>query len=132
MNLLHHSAFNPWRNIDRVLGAPSNEPAWTPAFDISETETAYVLRGDIPGVPQKDIEVRVEDGVLTVRGERKRQDASVRYSRNERRYGKFVRRFRLGDTVDTERVKASYVDGVLELPLPKQEPEDTSRLIPVQ
>ena len=132
MTLLHHSPFNPWRNIDRFLGAPRTEPVWTPAFDISENDTGYVLRGDIPGVSQKDIEVRVEDGLLTVRGERKLQDASGSYGRHERRHGKFVRRFRLADTVDTDGVKASYVDGVLELTLPKQEPEDTSRLIPVQ
>ncbi len=131
MTLLHHKPFNPWWDVDRFFGTRGNEAAWTPAFDVSETETAYVLHGDIPGVSQKNIEVRIEDGLLTVRGERKQSDAPDRFRRRERRYGKFVRRFRVADTVDAGGVKASYVDGVLELTLPKREPEDNSRLIPV-
>ena len=131
MTLLHHNVFNPWRDVDRFFGPRRNEAGWAPAFDIGETETAYVLRGDIPGVSHKDIEVRIEDGFLTVRGERKQADGAGRFSRRERQQGKFERRFQLTDLVDSDGVKASYVDGVLELTLPKQEPEDNSRLIPV-
>ena len=130
MHLIRHSHFTPWRDLDRFFEA-AGEAAWTPAFDIDETEKTYVLRGDLPGVPQKDIEVRVDEGVLTVRGERKLPEKTDLFRRLERRSGKFLRRFRLAETIDTENVKASYVDGVLELTLPKQEPVDRSRLIPV-
>lgn len=131
MTLLQHNAFHPWRDVDRFFDAFAAEPRWLPAFDISETDAAYMLRGDIPGVPEKNIEVRIEDGLLTVRGERKRSEVESRFGRRERRHGKFVRRFRLADTVDSDGVKASYADGVLELTLPKKEPVDNSRLIPV-
>ncbi len=131
MTLLHHNTFNPWSDADRLFGTLRNEASWAPAFDIEETDAAYVLRGDIPGMPQKDIEVRIEDGVLSLRGERKPPEAPPRFSRRERPHGKFLRRFRLPDEVDADGVKASYVDGVLELTLPKREPVDTSRLIPV-
>lgn len=131
MTLLQHSAFNPWRDIDRVFDALAKEPRWRPAFDTGETEAAYVLRVDIPGVPPKDIEVRIEDDLLTVKGERRRSETLACCDRRERSHGKFERRFRLADTVDTDAVEASYADGVLELTLPKKEPADNSRLIPV-
>lgn len=131
MTLLQHSAFSPWRDIDRFFDALASAPRWRPAFDTGETEAAYVLRVDIPGVPPKDIEVRIEGDLLTVRGERSQSETATRFGRRERSHGKFVRRFRLADTVDTDAVEASYVNGVLELTLPKKEPVDNSRLIPV-
>ena len=93
MTLLHHNTFNPWSDADRLFGTLRNEASWAPAFDIEETDAAYVLRGDIPGMPQKDIEVRIEDGVLSLRGERKPPEAPPRFSRRERPHGKFLRRF---------------------------------------
>ena len=131
MTLLQHSAFNPWRDVDRFFDALANEPRWRPAFDTGETEAAYVLRVDIPGVAQKDIQVRIEEDLLTVQGERKTSATAGRFGRQERRHGKFVRRFRLADTVDTDGIEASYKDGVLELALPKREPVDNSRMVPV-
>ncbi len=131
MTLLNHNTYNPWRDVDRFFGTFRNEAGWVPAFDVAETDSAYVLRGDIPGVSQKDIEVRVEDGVLTVRGERNQPEAAERLIFSGRPTGKFARRFRLSEQVEANGIKASYVDGVLELTLPKQEPVDTSRLIPV-
>ena len=135
MRMLHHNPIDPWRDANRLFGAFRDDASWVPAFDIEETDAEYVLRGDIPGMAQKDIEVRIDEGVLIVRGERPMAAADEkqhRFSRRERRGGKFARRFSLPDTVDTDSVKASYVNGVVELTLPKREPEDTSRLVPVQ
>ena len=130
MRLLHHSPFH-WADPGRFFEPPREDNGWVPEFDIRETDEAFVLQGDIPGLTQKDLEVRVEDGVLSVSGERPEPPAEARFSKRERPYGKFRRSFRLGDTVDDENVKASYEGGVLELTLPKREPVDTSRLIPV-
>ncbi len=133
MTLLHHNAFNPWRDFDRLLGARQLQGNWTPAFDITETDDAYKLTGDLPGMPQRDIEVRVEDGILTVRGERKGPENGNldRHRRIERRHGKFTRAFRLPDDVNEDEVKAAYENGVLVLTLPRQEPVDTARVITV-
>ena len=131
MRLLQHNPFIPWADPVRFFGPPREANGWVPEFDIRETDDAFVLQGDIPGLTQKDLEVRVEDGVLSVSGERPQPADEVRFSRRERPHGKFRRSFRLGDTVDDENVKASYEGGVLELTLPKREPVDTSRLIPV-
>ncbi len=131
MRLLQHNPFIPWADPVRFFEPPREDNGWVPEFDIRETDDAFVLQGDIPGLTQKDLEVRVEDGVLSVSGERPQPAAEVRFSRRERPHGKFRRSFRLGDTVDDENVKASYEGGVLELTLPKREPVDTSRLIPV-
>ena len=131
MRLLQHSPFIHWADPVRFFGPTREDNGWVPEFDIRETDDAFVLQGDIPGLTQKDLEVRVEDGVLSVSGERPQPADEMRFSRRERPHGKFRRSFRLGDTVDDENVKASYEGGVLELTLPKREPVDTSRLIPV-
>ena len=131
MHMLQHTPFNPWRPAFRLLGASAGQVNWRPAFDIAETDGAVVLRGDLPGIPQEDIEVRVEDDVLTVRGERKRAEKAEDVARSERAFGRFERAFRLADSIDADGVKASFTNGVLELTLPKREPADTSRLIPI-
>lgn len=131
MHMLQHTPFNPWKPAFRLLGGPTDPASWLPAFDITETDNAVVLRGDVPGVLQEDIEVRVEDGILTVRGERKRAEKVNGFARSERLFGKFERTFRLGDSLDADGIKASYANGVLELTLPKREPAETSRLIPI-
>ena len=133
MTMRHHTAFNPWRTLDRFFDAKPSRPSWAPAFDISENDSEFVLRGDLPGVSQGDIEVRVEDNILTVRAERKPADseAEYRYSLVERPSGKFRRTFILPENVDYDSIKATFEDGVIELVLSKQELVDTSRLIPV-
>ena len=131
MHMLQHTPFSPWGPAFRFLGAAADPASWRPAFDIIETEDAFVLRGDVPGIPQEDIEVRIEDDVLTVRGERKRPDTAEGLLRGERRLGRFEREFRLGEAIDADGVKASYASGVLELTLPKRETADTSRRVPV-
>ena len=97
--------------------------AWVPPVDIYEKGHDLVLRAEIPGVDRNDIEVRIENGVLALRGERKR-DTEIGESnayRLERPYGVFSRSFSLPTTVDPSRVVASYKDGVLELVVPKLE-----------
>lgn len=131
MHMLQHTPFNPWKPAFRLMGAPTDAASWLPAFDITETDNAVVLRGDVPGVLQEDIEIRVEDGILTVRGERERAEKVNGFGRSERLFGKFKRTFRLGDSLDADGIKASYANGVLELTLPKREPAETSRLIPI-
>ena len=135
MRLLQDNSIDPWREFGRVFGGLRHDSGWVPEFDIEETDAAYVLRGDVPGMSQKDIEIRIDEGMLSVKGERQtvtNGKAQPHYARRERRGGKFARQFWLPETVDTDSVKASYVNGVVQLTLPKREPVDTSRLIPVK
>src|SRR3989344_4712453 len=95
-----------------------------PAMDIREREDGYVVRTDMPGVKKEDIQITLENGVLTIAAETKseketKEDGHV--LRQERCYGKYVRSLRMGTQVDGDRLKASYKDGVLELILPKAE-----------
>lgn len=96
---------------------------WTPTVDISETEAEYAIKAELPEVKREDVKVTVEDGVLTIQGERKqeKEEKAKKYHRVERAYGRFVRTFTLPDTVDESKVKAEYIDGILHLHLPKSE-----------
>ena len=95
---------------------------WAPAVDIYETENELVLRADLPGINEKDLDVRVENNMLTVRGERKfeQQVKEDNYLRIERTYGSFSRSFGLPNSVNTEAIKAEYKNGVLTVELPKR------------
>lgn len=96
---------------------------WTPSVDISETEGEYQIKAEIPDVKKEDVKVTLEDGVLTIQGERKheKEEKAKKYHRIERSYGSFVRTFSLPDVIDEEKVKAEFKDGVLNLYLPKSE-----------
>ncbi len=96
---------------------------WTPAVDISETDGEYQIKAEIPDVKKEDVKVTVEDGVLTIQGERKqeKEEKGRRFHRIERSYGSFVRTFSLPDVIDEDKVKAEFKDGVLNLHLPKSE-----------
>ena len=96
---------------------------WTPTVDISETEAEYAIKAELPEVKKEDVKVTVEDGVLTIQGERKqeKEEKGKKYHRIERSYGRFARSFTLPDTVDEGKVRAEYADGVLNLHLPKSE-----------
>ena len=109
--------------VNRLFSEPPAARPWTPAVDILETENELVLKADLPEVDMKDIHIEIEQGTLTVKGERKfvQTDPKGGYHRIERSYGEFVRCFSLPDTVDTENVKASYANGVLTMSLPKKE-----------
>jgi len=123
---------NQWRrDIERVFngvedGATRGEvtaAAWAPAVDVREEDGAYVVHADVPGVDPKDIELDMENGVLTLRGERKSEvkEGKDNYHRIERVSGTFYRRFTLPDTADAESISAKYTNGVLEVRIPKQE-----------
>ena len=96
---------------------------WTPSVDISETDGEYQIKTEIPDVKKEDVKVTVEDGVLTIQGERKheKEEKGKKFHRIERSYGSFVRTFSLPDVIDEEKVKAEFKDGVLNLYLPKSE-----------
>jgi len=96
--------------------------SWAPLVDIYEREGNIVLKAELPGVDPKDVDIRVENNVLTLRGERKFDDEVKRdnYHRVERAYGAFSRSFTLPNVVDTGDIKAEYRDGVLSVTLPKR------------
>ena len=97
--------------------------AWMPAVDVKEEDSRFVIAADVPGVDPADIEITMENGVLTIRGERKaekREDGGNGYRRVERLYGTFYRRFSLPDTADAEHISASGKNGVLEVVIPKK------------
>ncbi len=111
---------------DTLYRGRSDESAlttWAPAVDIYETENALVVKADLPDVNEKDLDIQVENNILTIQGERKfeRDVKEDNYLRVERAYGSFSRSFSLGNTVNTEAIKAEYKDGVLTLTIPKRE-----------
>ena len=124
MNRLFHESYRgaspgPAPNEeDWALGG-----SWAPAVDIYEQEGNIVLKAELPGIDSKDVDIRLENNVLTLRGERKLDEEVKRdnYHRVERSYGTFTRSFTLPTVVDQEKIKAEYKDGVLRVTLPKHE-----------
>jgi len=123
-------------NESRVASAAEGDQSsiatsnWTPAVDIKEEDECFVLKADVPGVDPKDIDVTMDDGVLTIKGERRHEseeDANG-YKRVERSYGSFYRRFSLPDTANADAVTAKGKDGVLEIFIPKQEKVQARRI----
>src|SRR5579863_2123970 len=104
-------------------GQESNLTAWAPAVDIYENEHELVVKADLPDIDPKDLDIRVENNILTLRGERKFESkvAEDKYLRVERTYGSFSRSFSLANTVNSEAIKADYLNGVLTLSIPKRE-----------
>jgi len=104
-------------------GTDEGYGAWAPPVDIFEKGDALVLRAEMPGVDRNDVDVRVENGILMLKGERKHQEEIQEKNayRMERVYGSFVRSFSLPTTVDASKISARLKDGVLELVLPKAE-----------
>lgn len=95
--------------------------AWTPACDIFETDKELVIKFELPEVKKEDVEVKIEQNVLTLRGERKFEEKTDRenYHRVERRYGEFMRSFNVPLYVDAAKINAEFKDGVLTVTLPK-------------
>jgi HSP20 family protein len=111
-------------SINRLLSEDGGKTRpWAPAVDILETENELVLKADVPGVDLKDIDIQLENGTLTVKGERKfeKEATNKGFHRMERSYGSFVRIFTVPETVEAENVKAAYEAGVLTITLPKKE-----------
>jgi HSP20 family protein len=102
--------------------ADSTLTAWAPSVDVYETGNELVIKADLPEVVEKDLDVRIEDNMLSIRGERKfeQEVKEENYLRMERSYGSFSRSFSLPNTVDTQAIKAEYADGVLTVTLPKR------------
>jgi HSP20 family protein len=94
---------------------------WAPAVDIQETDTEYVIKADLPDVEKEDVKVELNDGVLTVEGERKqeKEEKGKKFHKIERQYGKFVRRFALPTEIDAGKLTAEFKAGVLNVHLPK-------------
>jgi HSP20 family protein len=109
--------------VNRILSDENQARPWSPAVDILETENDLIFKVDAAGVNLKDIDIQLENGTLTLKGERKfEKDDNVKgYHRTERSYGAFARSFTLPDTVNAETVHADYAQGVLTVTLPKQE-----------
>jgi HSP20 family protein len=100
----------------------TNSGAFVPPVDVYENEHGLRLKLEVPGIDEKDLDVRIENNVLTVRGERKfeKEEKEENFHRIERRYGSFVRSFSLPTTIDSEKVSADYKNGVLTLELGKK------------
>lgn len=109
--------------VSRGRGDQSAITSWAPAVDIYETEHELVVQADLPDVREKDIDVRVENNMLTIRGERKWENSvsEDRYLRVERSYRAFSRSFALPNMVKTDDIKAAYRNGVLTVTVPKRE-----------
>ena len=109
--------------FDDLLSWPAADRAWAPAIEMSEQENSIIVKAELPGVKPDEIELSVEDSVLTISG-RKKEEATEEgegHYRSERRYGMFRRTIPLAASVDAEKVEANYRDGVLELHMPKSE-----------
>ena len=94
---------------------------WAPSVDISETDTAYLIKGELPGVKKEDVKVTIENGMLTIRGERKqeKEEKGKKFHRVECSYGSFMRSFQVPDDADEDSVKAEFKGGMLNITLPK-------------
>jgi HSP20 family protein len=104
-------------------GQESNLTAWAPAVDIYENERELVVKADLPDIDPKDLDIRVENNILSIRGERKfdKKVNQDNYLRVERAYGSFSRSFALANTVNPDGIQADYQNGVLKLVIPKRE-----------
>ncbi len=112
-----------FNDVFERAGEESNLTSWAPAVDIFETEHELVVKADLPDVDPKDLDIGVENNILTIRGERKfeKKVSEDEYLRVERAYGSFSRSFSLANTVNAEAIKADYQNGVLTLTIPKRE-----------
>src|SRR5688500_16980535 len=123
--------YEPWgllsqlqREFDRSAAEGSTATAeWAPAVDIKEEADKFVIHADIPGVKPEEIDISMENGVLTIKGEKKSEAKTEKegYKLVERTYGSFYRRFSLPDTANAEAISAASKHGVLEVVIPKQE-----------
>jgi len=116
------------RVFESTLGRTQNEEelftgTWAPPVDIFETKDKIVLKAELPGFDEKQIQLRFEDGILSLEGERKfeKESGDENYHRVERSYGKFIRSFSIPATADSEKIAASFGNGVLTVELPKRE-----------
>lgn len=120
---------DPYRDLasveefDRLIGRAASRNAWVPALDVRETESAFVVTVDLPGMEPEDVNVTFENGALTISGTRvfTKEDDEETYHRIERSFGTFARSIRLPRTADTEKIEAAFQKGVLDVSIPKSE-----------
>ena len=95
---------------------------WTPSVDIYETENSLILTAEVPGLDEKDVEIKIEDNTLTLQGERKfeKETKEENYHRIERAYGSFYRSFTLPNYIDQDKIKAEHENGILKITMPKK------------
>jgi HSP20 family protein len=112
-----------WRSPDASAGTPGTMENFTPAVDLHETKDFYLVSADLPGVPEKNIKIDVQQGRLTITGERSREHKNDdgMFKRFEKSYGKFERSFQLPQGVNPDKIQARYENGVLEVLIPKAE-----------
>lgn len=125
--------FNIRNDFDRLLGrAETQVSAWSPVVDVRETQDQLMLQAELPGMTADDVDVSVENGVLTISGEKRQEiregEDGSNYHLVERRYGRFERRFTLPRSVDAEKVAADYENGILTITLPKVEKAKPRRI----
>jgi HSP20 family protein len=133
--------YEPWalfgrlhRQLEQAFGeTDAASVSWIPRVDVREENDRFVVTADLPGVEGKDIAVTADEGVLTISGQRgsEKKTAGEGYERVERASGSFLRRFTLPESADAEAIKATHVNGVLELSIPKR-PQAQPRRIEVQ
>ena len=123
-NMLERYTHATGRGLGGDIDTELNFAKWSPTVDIEESDNFYLIRADVPGVDKKDIEVRLDNGVLSITGEKhteKETGKDTKHHRTERYSGSFARRFTLPTSVKTDKVDATYKDGVLSLMIPKAE-----------
>jgi HSP20 family protein len=123
-NLLDRYNKSGGKNMSKHYGTDLSFADWAPSVDIEEAEDKYVIKADLPGVDKKNIDVKLENGVLSIRGEKqteKETGKGTKRHRTERFHGTFARSFTLPEAVKSDKVDASYKDGVLLLEIPKAE-----------
>lgn len=133
MNL---SVWDPFREMEALLDRYSRSARktaaagdskaiesgdWTPVVDIVENEGSFIVRAELPGVAKDDVKVHIDNGILTIKGEKKVESKDEKRHRVECLYGSFVRSFTLPQDVDVEKVEAGYKNGILSLTIPKLE-----------
>lgn len=144
---MNMTVWNPFREMESMLErytqATGRDPGtssfstdqgfaeWSPTVDIEENDDSFMIRADLPGVSKDDIEVRLNNGVLSISGEKKVEKETGKGSkqhRTERFHGTFSRRFTLPSAIDADRVNADYKHGVLSLSIPKVEVEEPKKI----
>jgi HSP20 family protein len=133
MNLIRFDPFRELEDLSSRLSTYLNRPGsarpaevdgfseWAPAIDVQETDAEYLIKADLPEVPKADVKVGLENGILTIEGERRqeKEEKGKKFHRVERTYGKFVRRLSVPSEVDDQKIAAEFKEGVLTVHLPK-------------
>lgn len=148
MAITRYTYRNPWRELDHLTNRlarmfegddggfpmPSSVGRWTPAVSVEETQDELILTAELPGMGSDDVDVELENNILTIRGEkqeeRREEDANRRYHLWERSFGSFQRSFTLPRTVKAEEISAAFENGLLRVRMPKA-PEARSRRIQI-